>query len=155
MRNFVRWTDEKALPDLLILNWSIALQPDAATWSDQELAKKIAQVPTPERREAWSRIARRPYTDEERQHALDKLLLLLVEMRKLLDHYGGPWLLGENYSLADIAAAPFIARIAELTTSSLDADAVVRAGGHVFSFGLLFHKRVLSASTQYLANVNR
>src|SRR5690606_31978114 len=32
MRNFIRWTDEKVLPNLLILNWSIALQPGASRW---------------------------------------------------------------------------------------------------------------------------
>lgn len=30
MRNFVRYIDEKILPNLLILNWSISLQPQQA-----------------------------------------------------------------------------------------------------------------------------
>lgn len=119
MRNFVRWTDEKALPHLLILNWSIALQPGASRWSDAELAQKLARVPTAERREAWSRIARRPYTDDEKSQALARLLLLIDEMQRLLAAHGGPWLMGCDYSLADIAALPFIARIAELSPQTL------------------------------------
>lgn len=126
MRNFVRWTDEKALPNLLILNWSIALQPGASQWSDDELARKLAAIPTPERREAWLRIARRPYTEEEKQEALRKLVLLVDEMDRLsASTGGGAWLLGASYSLADVAAVPFIARIAELAPQALESSARV------------------------------
>jgi glutathione S-transferase len=120
MRNFVRWTDDKLLPNLLILNWSIALQPVASQWSDADLAGKIARIPTPERREAWRRIARKPYSDEEKRAALDALLALLPKMASMLDN--GPWLMGPHYSLADIAAVPFIARIAELAPEAMAAD---------------------------------
>ena len=119
MRNFVRWTDEHCLPHLLILNWSLALQPTASQWSDDELQAKLARIPTAERREAWLRIARRPYTEEEKTAALDKLLRLPARMEEMLAD--GPWLVGGRYSLADIAAAPFIARLAELAPQALAA----------------------------------
>lgn len=121
MRNFVRWTDEHCLPHLLILNWSLALQPTASQWNDDELQAKLARIPTAERREAWLRIARRPYTAEEKATALDKLLRLPARMEDMLAD--APWLLGGAYSLADIAAVPFIARIAELAPQALQADA--------------------------------
>ena len=121
MRNFVRWTDEHCLPHLLILNWSLALQPTASQWNDDELQAKLARIPTAERREAWLRIARRPYTEEEKATALDKLLRLPARMEDMLAD--APWLLGGAYSLADIAAVPFIARIAELAPQALQADA--------------------------------
>jgi glutathione S-transferase len=119
MRNFVRWTDEHCLPHLLILNWSLALQPTASQWSDDELQAKLARIPTAERREAWLRIARRPYTEEEKTAALDKLLRLPARMEEMLAD--GPWLVGGRYSLADIAAAPFVARLAELAPQALAA----------------------------------
>ncbi len=118
MRNFVRWTDEKSLPHLLILNWSLMLQSTAQQWSDQELQDKLARIPTAERREAWVRIARKPYTEEEKAEALRKLLLLVDRMEGMLAP-SSPWLMGTNYSLADIAAAPFIARIAEIEPAAL------------------------------------
>ena len=118
MRNFVRWTDEKSLPHLLILNWSLMLQSTAQQWSDQELQDKLARIPTAERREAWVRIARKPYTEEEKAEALRKLLLLADRMEGMLAP-SSPWLMGANYSLADIAAAPFIARIAEIEPAAL------------------------------------
>lgn len=125
MRNFVRWTDEKSLPNLLVLNWSLALQPVAAQWSDATLAERLARIPTVERREAWLRIARKPYTDEEKRGALDGLLLLVPKMEAMLA--GGDWLSGARYTLADIAAVPFIARIAELAPEALSAAPAVAA----------------------------
>lgn len=120
MRNFVRWTDEKSLPNLLILNWSIALQPGASQWSDAQLQEKLARIPTAERREAWIRIARQPYTEEEKAAALGKLLQLVDKMEQMLA--ASTWLVGDRYSLADIAAVPFIARIDEIAPESLGAD---------------------------------
>lgn len=122
MRNFVRWTDDKALPNLLILNWSIALQPGASQWSDAELKEKLARIPNAERREAWERIARRPYSPEEKAAALNRLLKILDKMEAML--VDSPWLVGEVFSLADIAAIPFIARIEELAPDAL-------AGNHL------------------------
>ncbi|RYY94514.1 MAG: glutathione S-transferase family protein, partial [Comamonadaceae bacterium] len=118
MRNFVRWTDEKSLPNLLILNWSIALQPGASQWSDAQLQERLDRIPTAERREAWIRIARRPYSDEEKAAALEKLLMLVAKMEEMFGT-SQAWLIGDRYSLADIAAAPFIARIAELSPAAL------------------------------------
>ncbi|EJE51228.1 glutathione S-transferase [Acidovorax sp. CF316] len=128
MRNFVRWTDEKSLPHLLILNWSLMLQSTAQQWSDQELQDKLARIPTAERREAWVRIARKPYTEEEKAEALRKLLLLVDRMEGMLAP-SSPWLMGADYSLADIAAAPFIARIAEIAPAALAEAAHPRVHG--------------------------
>ncbi len=118
LRNFVRWTDEKALPSLLILNWSLMLQPTAQHWSDEELQAKLARIPTAERREAWLRVARKPYTEEEKGRARDQLLQLLTRMESMLAS-SPTWLIAGSYSLADIAAAPFVARIAEIEPSAL------------------------------------
>jgi glutathione S-transferase len=124
MRNFVRWTDEKVLPNLLILNWSQMLQPAAQQWTDAQLQEKMQRIPTAERREAWLRVARKPYTEEEKAEALGKLLLLVDRMEEMLAH--GPWLMGAQFTLADIAAAPFTARIAEIAPDALDPSAHAR-----------------------------
>jgi glutathione S-transferase len=99
------------LPHVLILNWSIALQPGASQWSDTQLKERLDRIPTAERREAWIRIARQPYSEEEKRSALAKLLMLVEKMDQML--VDAHWLVDGTYSLADIAAVPFIARIAE------------------------------------------
>lgn len=121
MRNFVRWTDEKCLPHLIVFNWSLAMQPVASRWSEGELAQRLARVPSSERRDAWTRVARRPYTDDEKAEAMRGLVALLDRMDAMLAETGSGWLVGEAFSLADIAAAPFVMRIGELNPQALAA----------------------------------
>jgi glutathione S-transferase len=56
-------------------------------------------------------VARRPYTEEERDAARAKLVQLLDKMEDALKPAG--WLVGNAYSIADIAAVPFVKRIDE------------------------------------------
>jgi glutathione S-transferase len=83
----------------------------ASQWSDEELAEKLKTIPSKERQEAWLRAARKPYTEEERDAARGKLVLLLDKMEDALKPSG--WLVGKAYSIADIAAVPFVKRIDE------------------------------------------
>ncbi len=76
-----------------------------------ELAGKLKSIPSKERQEAWLRAARKPYTEEERAAARAKLVVLLDRMEDALKPSG--WLVGKAYSIADIAAAPFVKRIDE------------------------------------------
>jgi glutathione S-transferase len=71
----------------------------------------MKSIPSKERQEAWLRVARKPYTEEERGAARDKLVQLLGRMEGALKSSG--WLVGKAYSIADIAAVPFVKRIDE------------------------------------------
>ena len=110
MRNWIRYADER-IGNLIIFNWVHSLAKVAQTWSDEELAEKLKQVPSKERQEAWTRAARKPYTEEERAAARARLVVLLDRMEDALKPSG--WLVGKAYSIADIAAAPFVKRIDE------------------------------------------
>jgi glutathione S-transferase len=98
--------------NLIIFNWRHHLQKVAEKWTDEELAEKMKSIPSKERQEAWLRVARKPYTEDERQAARDKLThQLLDRMEEALK--GSGWLVGKAYSIADIAAVPFVKRIDE------------------------------------------
>ena len=97
MRNWIRHIDG-LIHNLIIFNWRHHLQKVASQWSDEELAEKLKNIPSKERQESWLRVARKPYTEEERDAARAKLVLLLV---------------GKAYSIADISAVPFVKRIDE------------------------------------------
>jgi glutathione S-transferase len=71
----------------------------------------LKNIPSKERRESWLRVARKPYTEEERDAARAKLVQLLDKMEDALIPSG--WLVGKAYSIADIAAVPFVKRIDE------------------------------------------
>jgi glutathione S-transferase len=127
LRNFVRWVDEKCLPNLIVFNWSLSMQPVASTWSAADLEARLARIPSAERREAWTRVARKPYTEEEKAAAMQALLKLLDKMDAMLAASASGWLVGERFSLADIAATPFVMRISELNPSALATHPVVTA----------------------------
>ena len=73
MRNWIRHIDG-LIGNLIIFNWRHHLAKTAQQWSDQELAEMLRKTPSKERQEAWLRAARKPYTEEERNAARDKLV---------------------------------------------------------------------------------
>ena len=75
-----------------------------------------------ERRGRWRATAREGFSEEEFAAATAEMHLTLGT----LDHAlagAAPWLLGEMYSLADIAMVPFIERIIDLEPDIVDAGA--------------------------------
>lgn len=110
MRNWIRHIDGQIL-NLVIFNWKHSLQLVAQKWTDAELEAVLKNIPSRERREAWTRVARRPYTKDEEDEARANLVRLLDRMEAAMEP--GGWLVGDAYSIADIAAVPFIKRIDE------------------------------------------
>jgi glutathione S-transferase len=111
MRNWIRHIDG-LIGNLIIFNWRHHLQKTAERWSDEELAEKLKNIPSKERQEAWLRVARKPYTEKEREAARAKLVTQLLDrMEEALKSSG--WLVGKAYSIADIAAVPFVKRLDE------------------------------------------
>jgi len=110
MRNWVRHIDAQ-IQNLVTFNWKHSLQLVAQKWSDAELEAVLKNIPSRERREAWMRVARRPYTAEEEDEARANLVKLLDRMEAAMEPSG--WLVGDAYSIADIAAVPFVKRIEE------------------------------------------
>lgn len=120
MRNWIRHIDA-LIGNLIVFNWRHDLAKTASQWSDAELEERLKKIPSKERREAWLRAARKPYTEEERAEARAKLVELLGRMESALAPAG--WLVGGRYSIADIAAVPFVKRIEE----EIAPDEVTRA----------------------------
>jgi glutathione S-transferase len=110
MRNWIRHIDG-LIQNLVVFNWRHVFQDIASKWTDAELEAVLARIPSKERREAWLRVARKPYTEEERAEARANLVKLLDRMEIATDPTG--WLVGDAYSIADIAAVPFVKRIDE------------------------------------------
>lgn len=120
MRLWSKYIDDICLPAIQKHNWMMKYHPIARVWSDQELERRLAAIPTENRRHVWYRMARDPYSAEELEAALD----VLRDMADRIDarcRQGG-WLVGDRFSLADINAAPYAKRLDELAPAEFSAE---------------------------------
>ena len=113
VRRWSKWIDDVCLPAVQKPNWSRTMRPIAETWSDVELERRLAAVPTEARRQLWRRMARDPFRPEEIETALDVLEGMAGEIEGYLERSGGPWLFGRQLTLADINVAPYVIRFEE------------------------------------------
>ncbi|HEY9569309.1 MAG TPA: glutathione S-transferase family protein, partial [Thalassobaculum sp.] len=109
MRNWVRHVDG-LIGNLIRFNWRHSIQKRAEKMTDAELSEMLARIPSAERRTAWLRVARQPYSEAELDESRAVLTGMVEQMEAMMT---GGWLVGGAYSLADIAVAPFIRRIGE------------------------------------------
>lgn len=109
MRNWIRYVDG-LITNLIRFNWRHGMAARAAQMSDAAFEEMLKSVPSEERKEAWRRAARNPYTDAELDEARGNLLTMLDRMEGMIK---GDALIGGQYGLADIATAPFVRRIEE------------------------------------------
>ena len=118
MRLWLRFSDEEAYPAVAPPTWQYMRQRAAEKLSEEAVADTLANVPTTERRERWARMAKGGYSDAELAEAFRK-------MEDCLDKLGSQlarttWLIGDCFSLADIAMLPFVVRIRNLRPELLE-----------------------------------
>lgn len=112
MRLWLKWSDERAYKAVYVPTWDRLSRPVARKLTDQDLAKRLAAVPTAERRARWQATAREGFGPEEFEAAYAEMTATFDRMEKALTD-GRDWLVGA-YSLADIAIVPFVERIDDL-----------------------------------------
>jgi glutathione S-transferase len=111
MREFIR-TCEDALTPIALLTYVKYILPKLRNrWSDEELHKQASQRPTKFLRDLHSRGIRGEISEQELiQSSMDIEVLLDSLEAKLAP---GPWIVGE-FSLADVAIAPYMFRLSAL-----------------------------------------
>ena len=113
VRRLAKYVDDVCLPAVQKPNWMRSMHPVAREWSDEELERRLAAIPTEGRRALWRRMARDPFTREEIEAGLEILEDLTRRIDAYLESSGGPWLFGDRLTLADIAVAPYVVRFEE------------------------------------------
>jgi glutathione S-transferase len=83
-----------------------------------ELQDKLARIPLAERQERWAKVARDGFGEADREAGRKAASLILTRMEAGLGK--GPWLMGEQYTLADIDLIPFVDRFAEFYADMLN-----------------------------------
>jgi glutathione S-transferase len=118
MRLWLKFSDNVAYNAVYAPTWTILSKRAGDQLSGDNLQKVLAAIPTRERRERWESVARDGFSEKEMQDAFDKMVQCLDKIEAAVAQ--GPWLIGEIYSLADIAMIPFIDRIRNLRPEFLD-----------------------------------
>ena len=112
MRVLTKYVDEFFCPALTVLGAHGAASFASKT-DPEEAARRLAAMPDREVRRKWERVFKGGYSDAELGEARGKLARVAERMdAQLADRR--PWLLGEDYSLADIkwySMTPGLARM--------------------------------------------
>ncbi len=89
-----------------------------------ELQEKLGRIPLTERQERWAKVARGGFGEQDLDAGRKAAALIITRVESGLGN--GPWLMGEQYTLADIDLIPFIDRFADFYPDMLNATATPR-----------------------------
>jgi glutathione S-transferase len=106
-----KFVDYHLASSLATLGCRKYLVPLLKEYDQAGLHEKIASIPVTERKAGWERAAADDYDDELIANAERKVKLVIERMEARLSD--GDWLVGEAYSIADIAAFAMISGLME------------------------------------------
>ena len=112
MRSLIRYIDEVPTPAVRVPSYNIAFLPH---YRDMPEADFVALAESkPLRKEFLLSMGRTGFSAEEMDKALERLRRAILRMSETLGASGGPWLMGSDLTLADIAMMPVLVRMADL-----------------------------------------
>lgn len=116
-RFWVKYEDDVLHPAIRPATFAMMMSQELALRSDAELKEMTERHPNKQRAEELVRAARSPIDEAKVEAAKRTMQIALERLERRLNE--APWLGGGSYSLADVAAAPFIDRLEELNLSGL------------------------------------
>jgi glutathione S-transferase len=117
MRYWVRHEEDALFIAVRPASLNLMMKQAIGRYSEDELDGLLKHHPRPDRVAFLKKTFRAPYDAAAVAKSRRRLGMALARMEQTLR--GGPWLAGEAYSLADIAAAPVIDRIERLGMADL------------------------------------
>lgn len=112
MRAMIRFIDEIPTPAIRVPSYNLAFLPHFRSMSEEEFQALADSKPL--RREFLLKMGRTGFPKEEMDEALGRLRRAVLRMADWLEENGGPWLMGESLTQADIAVMPVIVRMADI-----------------------------------------
>jgi glutathione S-transferase len=101
MRIWTKYVDEVFRPALSFLAWDRLIPGLAAALPEGEFDERLKHIPLKEKRDKWALAASGGFTDRERETWRHQLRDTADRLEKALE--GHDWLVGDAFSLADIA----------------------------------------------------
>jgi glutathione S-transferase len=112
MRALMRFIDEMPAAAVRVPTFNLAFLPRFAAMSEQEFAAFAESKPL--RKEFMLAMGRKGFPQKDMDAAMERLRRTYERMDAEITQSGGPWLLGSDISLADVAVMPAIVRMADL-----------------------------------------
>ena len=109
MRLWVRFEEEELFLAVRPASLNLMMKQVLGRYSEEELDKLLEHHPRGDRVAALKKLFKEPYDADAVANSRWRLARALRRMDAVLS--AAPWLAGESYSLADIAAAPVVDRI--------------------------------------------
>ena len=120
MRAMLRYIDELPAAAIRVPTFNLAFLPRFQKMSEEEFAAFAESKPL--RREFMLAMGRSGFPQKDMDQALDRLRRTIGRMNDWIDQSGGPWLMGSQLTLADIAVMPTIVRLEDLNLDHLWKD---------------------------------
>lgn len=112
MRAMMRYIDEIPAPAIRVPSYNLAFLPHFKSMSEADFIALAESKPL--RKEFLLTMGRSGFPQKEMDIALDRLNRSVVRMDDWIAASGGPWLMGERITLADIAVMPIIVRMDDI-----------------------------------------
>jgi glutathione S-transferase len=117
LRAMMRFIDEVPTPAIRVPSYNLAFLPHFQAMSDEAFQALCDSKPL--RREFLMRMGRTGFPQADMDEALGRLRRGVERMVVWLAESGGPWLMGERISLADLAIMPVIVRMDDINLGHL------------------------------------
>jgi glutathione S-transferase len=120
MRSLMRFIDEVPTPAIRVPSYNLAFLPHFQKMSEAEFQALADSKPL--RREFLLTMGRTGFPQAEMDGAMGRLARGVARMDETIRASGGPWLMGERITLADIAVMPVIVRMDDINLGTMWAD---------------------------------
>jgi glutathione S-transferase len=112
MRSLMRFIDEMPAAAVRVPTFNLAFLPRFAAMSEAEFLAFADSKPL--RKEFMLAMGRKGFPQKDMDAAMERLRRTYERMDAEIEKSGGPWLLGSDITLADVAVMPAIVRMSDL-----------------------------------------
>ena len=117
LRAMMRFIDEVPTPAIRVPSYNLAFLPHFQAMSEEEFQALCDSKPL--RREFLMKMGRTGFPKADMDEALGRLRRGVERMATWLAQSGGPWIMGEDISLVDLAIMPVIVRMDDINLGSI------------------------------------
>jgi glutathione S-transferase len=116
MRWMMRYVDEIPAPAIRVPSYNLAFLPHFQQMTEEAFLALANSKPL--RKEFLLTMGRTGFPKAEMDQALDKLNRTVIRMNDWITQNKGPWIMGDQLSLVDIAVMPVIVRMEDINLSA-------------------------------------